>query len=67
MSEDTGLSLVWRWTKRYARNLAVIGGLALLGSLATLALPWLAAQLAVGIAGDDAVNLGQTLTLLGAA
>lgn len=64
MSEDRGTSILLRWARRYARNLALIGGLALAGSLAALALPWLAAQLAAGIAGDIAIDLPQTLYLL---
>lgn len=67
MGGDAGLSLLLRWAKQYTRNLTVIGGLALLGSLATLALPWLAAQLAAGIAGDVSINLTQTLALLSVA
>ena len=48
----------------FGRELAVIGGLAVAGSAATLALPWLAAQLAAGIAGDISIDLGATLALL---
>jgi ATP-binding cassette, subfamily B, bacterial len=48
-------------------SLAVIGGLSLLGALATLALPALAARLAAGIAGDVAIDLRTTLVLLAAA
>lgn len=51
----------------FRRELATISGLSLAGALTTLALPWLAAQLAVGIAGDIAIDLGATLALLGAA
>lgn len=51
----------------FRRELATISGLSLAGALATLALPWLAAQLAAGIAGDIAIDLGTTLALLCAA
>jgi ATP-binding cassette subfamily B protein/subfamily B ATP-binding cassette protein MsbA len=61
------LALLLRWARRYRRNLAMIAGLSVLGSLATLALPWLAAQLAAGIAGSPGIDLGRTLMLLGAA
>lgn len=56
--------LLRSWAKLYAVQLALIGGLALASSLATLALPWLAAQAAAGIAGQVAVDLSQTLALL---
>ncbi|WP_379923382.1 ABC transporter ATP-binding protein [Erythrobacter sp. R86502] len=62
-----GLQALWRWTLRYRSELTVIGGLSLCTSLATLTLPWLAAQLAAGIFGYAALNMGATLTLLGAA
>lgn len=51
----------------FRRELATISGLALAGAIATLALPWLAAQLAAGIAGDIAIDLCATLALLCAA
>jgi len=51
----------------FRRELATISGLSLAGALATLALPWLAAQLAAGIAGDIGIDLGATLALLCAA
>ena len=57
-------ALLRGWAQRYAGGLATIGALALASALATLALPWLAAQLAAGIAGDVAIDLGQTLALL---
>jgi ATP-binding cassette subfamily B protein/subfamily B ATP-binding cassette protein MsbA len=57
-------ALLRGWAQRYAGDLAAIGALAMASALATLALPWLAAQLAAGIAGDVAINLGQTLSLL---
>lgn len=51
----------------YGRELAIISGLSLLSSLATLALPWLAAQLAARLAGDVSIDLAGTLALLGGA
>ena len=51
----------------FRRELATISGLSLAGALATLALPWLAARLAAGIAGDIGIDLGATLALLCAA
>jgi ATP-binding cassette, subfamily B, bacterial len=59
-----GTALLRRWARRYAGDLGTIGLLALAGSLATLALPWLAAQLAAGIAGDRSIDLAHTLALL---
>lgn len=57
-------ALLLRWAHRYRGSLALIGGISLLSSLATLAMPWLAAQLAAGIAGDAGIDLGRTLALL---
>lgn len=62
-----GLAFLLHWARPYRGALALISALSLLGSVATLALPWLAAQIAAGIAGDTAVNLARTLALLGAA
>lgn len=59
-----GLTSLLRWARQHGRSLAVIGGLSLLGSLATLALPLLAARLAAGIAGDVTIDLRLTLALL---
>lgn len=59
-----GLSLLLRWARQHRRSLALISGLSVLSSLATLAMPWLAAQLAAGIAGDVDIDLGRTLVLL---
>ncbi len=58
------LGRLLRWARQHLGSLAVIGGLSLLGSLATLALPWLAAQLAAGIMGDTKIDLETTLALL---
>ncbi|WP_285713685.1 ABC transporter ATP-binding protein [Erythrobacter oryzae] len=59
-----GLTAMLPWARQHARSLAVIGGLSLLGSLATLAMPWLAAQLAAAIVGEAAIDLDTTLVLL---
>lgn len=48
----------------YRRELSVISGLSLLGAGAILALPWLSAQLAAGIVGGIAIDLGWNLALL---
>lgn len=61
------LTLLIGFTRQHGRSLAVIGGVSLLSSIAMLALPWLAAQLAAGIAGDVTIDLGTTLALLCAA
>jgi ATP-binding cassette subfamily B protein/subfamily B ATP-binding cassette protein MsbA len=60
-------ALLLRWARQYRGSLTLIGGISLLSSLATLAMPWLAAQLAAGIAGDAGIDLGRTLALLCAA
>lgn len=52
------------WTTRFTRELALIGGLSLAGSGATLVVPWLLARLAGGIVGETAVDTGQTIMLL---
>lgn len=55
------------WISRFRRELAVIGGLSLIGSAATLTLPWLIAQLAAGVVGETTINVPHTLVLLGLA
>jgi ATP-binding cassette subfamily B protein len=55
------------WANRFRKELATIGTLSLLGSLATLAVPWLVARLAGGVMGEAAGDLGQTLVMLCAA
>ena len=45
-------------------ELALISGLAVIGSFATLALPWLAGNFLSGILGDKAIDLRGTLALL---
>lgn len=52
------------WAGRFRRDLVMIGGLSLAGSLATLALPWLVARLAGGVIGEMNVALDQTLLWL---
>jgi ATP-binding cassette subfamily B protein/subfamily B ATP-binding cassette protein MsbA len=59
-----GIGSMLRWANQYARYLIMIGALSLAGSAATLVLPWLAARLAAGIAGDATIDLGGTLALL---
>jgi ATP-binding cassette subfamily B protein/subfamily B ATP-binding cassette protein MsbA len=59
------------WARRFRWELALISGLTLLSSLATLAVPWLAAQLLGGVfeSGSSSFTVGvsYTLTLLIAA
>lgn len=61
-----------KWAKAFRWQLALISGLTLLSSIATLAVPWLAAQLIGGVVQGDTgealpVEMTQTLTLLIAA
>jgi ATP-binding cassette subfamily B protein/subfamily B ATP-binding cassette protein MsbA len=58
------LELLLHLGHRHRRGLLLISGLSLLGSLAALAMPWLAAQLATAIAGDTDIDLGRVLVLL---
>ena len=58
------LAFLTHWTNRFRSELAVIGGLSLASSAATLALPWLLAKLAASIVGDASVDPEQTLALL---
>ncbi len=58
------LAFLRHWTSRFRGELALIGGLSLASSVLTLALPWLAAQLAASMVGEASVNLNQTLILL---
>lgn len=48
----------------FVGELALISGLALVGSLATLAVPWLAGNFLSGVLGDTAIDLSATLLLL---
>lgn len=54
------------WAKRFRTQLLLIGGLTMLSSLATLAIPWLAAQLLGGVFGDEpeTIDLSHTIILL---
>lgn len=61
------LGVLLHWARGHQRSLLLISGLSLAGSLTTLAMPWLAAQLAAGIAGDAQIDLKGTLILLCAA
>ena len=61
-----------KWARAFRWQLALISWLTLLSSLATLAVPWLAAQLLGGVVGGEAgapieIDLGLTLTALIAA
>ena len=61
-----------KWARAFRWQLALISALTLLSSLATLAVPWLAAQLLGGVVGGEAgeaieIDLGFTLTALIAA
>ncbi len=58
------LAFLRHWTSRFRGELVLIGGLSLASSVVTLALPWLAAQLAASMVGEASVNLNQTLILL---
>jgi len=55
-----------KWAKKFRWQLALISGLTMLSSLATLAVPWLAAQLLGDVFGGEteALNITQTLGLL---
>lgn len=57
-------AFLWARAKPYLPELALIGGLALVGSLATLAVPWLAGNFLAGIIGESPINLETTLWLL---
>ncbi len=56
-----------RWAKEFKGWLALISALSLLSSLAVLALPWLAGRFLGGVIGEEAIDLSQTVTLLGVA
>ncbi len=55
------------WLGRFRSELMLIGGLSLASSVATLIVPWLVARLAGRVVGETAINLDQTLLLLGLA
>lgn len=63
-------STFWiEWARRFSRQLAIISGLTILSAVATLAVPWLAAQLLAGVVTESAdpiasFEYSQTLGLL---
>lgn len=59
-----GLGFLWQWAMRFKGRLVLISALSLVTSLATLAVPWLAAQFLGGIVSDEAIDLSRTVTLL---
>lgn len=61
------MSFIRRWLAQFRKELALIGALSLVSALATLAMPWLIAQLAGGIVGETDIDLRSTLILLGLA
>ncbi|MEM8725221.1 MAG: ABC transporter ATP-binding protein, partial [Pseudomonadota bacterium] len=56
-----------RWAKEFKVWLALISALSLLSSLAALALPWLAGRFLGGVIGEQAIDLTDTVVLLGIA
>ena len=58
------ITFLRHWTYRFRRELAQISGLSVASAAATLVLPWLVARLAGGVAGEQAIDLEQTLVLL---
>lgn len=61
------LDFLWPRIRQFRKELLLISGLTLLGSLATLAVPWLAGQFLGGLVEGGRPELGRTLTLLIAA
>ena len=59
-----GARFLLHWARRFRSDLVLIGGLSLIGSIATLALPWLIARLAGGVTGEMNIALEQTLVWL---
>ena len=55
---------LWQRARPFLRELVLISVISVIGSAALLAVPWLGGQLLGGLAGDDKINLGQTLALL---
>ncbi|TRD11655.1 ABC transporter ATP-binding protein [Erythrobacter insulae] len=55
---------LWQRAKQFRAELLLISGLTLLGSLATLAIPWLAGQVIGGMVTGQSQSLDQTLYLL---
>lgn len=62
-----GLTSIHARARQHRGSLAIIASLSLLSALATLTLPWLAAQVAAGIFGEATLDFGTTLALLCAA
>lgn len=60
-------SFLWQRARQFRGELLLISGLTLLGSLATLAVPWLAGQVLGGVVEGQPQSLGNTLVLLVAA
>ena len=58
------LGALWHRARLYRRELTLISALSLGGSLASLAIPWLAGNFLVGVLGDRAIDLRGTLALL---
>jgi ATP-binding cassette subfamily B protein/subfamily B ATP-binding cassette protein MsbA len=57
-------SFLWQRARPFLGELVLISVITLIGSAALLAVPWLGGQLLGGLAGDDTIDLGQTLALL---
>lgn len=55
---------LWQRARPFLLELVLISVITLIGSAALLAMPWLGGQLLGGLAGDDTIDLGQTLALL---
>jgi ATP-binding cassette subfamily B protein/subfamily B ATP-binding cassette protein MsbA len=59
-----GISALLSLVRPYQRRLTLVVVLLLLGSIASLALPWLAGQLLGGVLGEDAISISLVVTLL---
>lgn len=57
-------TFLWQRARPYLGELLLISAITMFGSAALLAVPWLAGQLLAGLAGDRAVDISQTLTML---
>lgn len=55
---------LWQIVKRYHRQLALVAVITILGSLSTLAIPWLISQLLGGVLGSGAYDLPRLAGLL---
>lgn len=58
------VAFLTRRARPFLGELALISGLALIGSLTTLAVPWLAGNFLSGVLGDSAIDLSATVLLL---